>query len=307
MKHFSILETIGKTPIISISKFFPVAIEKNIKVWIKLEKHNPGGSIKDRMALAMVDDGIVSGQINDKTTIIEASSGNTGIALSMVAAAKGLSIIVVMPDSVTIERQRIIKAYGGQVELTPGQQGMVGAIERAVELKKQIRNSWISSQFNNIVNREIHQRTTAKEIAADFPNGLDYLIAGIGTGGHISGCAKALKGNYPNLIVTGVEPFESAVLSDEKAGPHLIQGIGAGFIPNIFTKEYIDNIVKVSSEDAYKFAKMLPLETGILAGISTGANLAATNHQLKNIKNESSVLTFCNDTGERYLSLENLF
>jgi cysteine synthase A len=302
VKHFSILETIGATPTVRISDLFPEAIKKNIKIWIKLERANPGGSIKDRMALAMIEDGIRSGVISGKTTIIEASSGNTGIGLAMVAAVKKLNIIVVMPESVSIERRKIIEAYGGQVELTPAALGMKGAIDHAGQLRKKMKNSWISSQFTNIANREIHERTTSKEIISDFPLGLDYLFAGIGTGGHISGCANSLKGKYPNIIINGVEPDASAVLSGEKPAPHKIQGIGAGFVPQILLRDHISNIVRVTDEEADRFRTLLPKETGIFAGISTGANLAAIDKSIKNINSGSTVLTFCNDTGERYLA-----
>lgn len=302
MKYQSILETIGNTPHIRLNKLFP-----SHEVWIKLEKSNPGSSIKDRIALAMIEDAERKGLINEETTIIEPTSGNTGIGLSLVAAVKGYKAIIVMPESMSIERRRILNAYGAEFVLTPREKGTSGAVERAKELASTIKNSFLPSQFTNKANVEIHERTTAQEILADFPDGIDYLITGVGTGGHITGVSKILKQHFPNLQTFAVEPALSPVLSGGIASPHPFQGIGAGFIPEVFNREYVDQIITVDKNESYNFTKRIAKEEGIFAGISTGAALAAISKKLKNIPENAVILTFNYDTGERYLSVDELF
>lgn len=303
MKVNSLLDTIGNTPHLRINRLF----SKDYEVWIKLEKANPGASIKDRIALAMVEDAERSGQLKSGDFIIEPTSGNTGIGLALVAAVKGYRLILVMPESMTIERRKIMAAYGASLELTPREKGMRGAIERAKELLAITPNSWMPNQFDNIANLEVHRRTTAAEILTDFPNGLDYLITGVGTGGHISGCAEVLKAKFPKLKVFAVEPAKSPVLSGGAPGPHPIQGIGAGFIPAIMNTDILDGVIQVDHEDAYKFAVRCAKEEGIFMGVSSGASLAAISQKLADIEKGSTILTFCYDTGERYLSVDGLF
>ncbi len=307
MKFESILQTIGKTPHVRLTKFFPEANQKNIEVWIKLEKQNPGGSIKDRIALAMIEDAEKKGFLTKDSVIIEPTSGNTGVGLALVAAVKGYKMILVMPESMSIERRKIMTAYGAKLELTPREKGMKGAIEKANELVKEIPHSWMPMQFDNKANPEIHERTTALEIIEDFPQGLDYMVAGIGTGGHFSGCAKILKEKFPTLKAYAVEPEESAVLSGRSPSPHPIQGIGAGFVPNNYNGKLGDGIITVNKDQAFEFAQRLAKEEGILVGVSTGAALAAVAKQLAQMKEGSKVLTFCYDTGERYLSVPGLY
>ena len=302
MKHQNILETIGNTPHIRLNKLF-----KSHEVWIKLEKSNPGSSIKDRIALAMIEDAERKGLLNPDTVIIEPTSGNTGIGLSLVAAVKGYKVIVVMPESMSAERRKIMNAYGAEFVLTPKEKGTSGAVERAKELAATIRNSFLPSQFTNPANVEIHERTTALEILADFPDGIDYLITGVGTGGHITGVSKILKQHFPNLKTYAVEPALSPVLSGGLPSPHPFQGIGAGFIPEVFNREYVDEIITVDKGESFVFAKKITREEGIFAGISTGAALAAVSKKLKDIPESAVILTFNYDTGERYLSVDELF
>lgn len=303
MKAKNILETIGNTPHLRLNRLFDPAYE----VWIKLERANPGGSIKDRIALAMVTDAEEKGLLKPGSTIVEPTSGNTGIGLAMVAAVKGYQLILVMPESMSVERRKLMSAYGAEFVLTPREKGMKGAIEKARELLSEIQDSWMPMQFDNPSNVDIHRRTTALEIINDFPDGLDYLITGVGTGGHITGVAEILKAYFPPLKVFAVEPELSPVLSGGNPGPHPIQGIGAGFIPSIMNTSLLDGVIKVSKEDAYDFAKRAARGEGLLCGISSGASLAAVGKKLHELPKGSRILTFCYDTGERYLSLEGLF
>lgn len=301
MKYNNILETIGKTPVVKINHLF----DSQQNVWIKLEKSNPGGSIKDRIALAMIEDAEQKGIIHQHTTIIEPTSGNTGIGLALVAAVKGYKLILVMPESMSVERRKIMEVYGATFELTPREKGMKGAIEKAKEMVASIENAWMPSQFDNLANPEIHKKTTALEIKNDFPEGLDYLITGVGTGGHITGVAEVLKKDFPNLKVIAVEPELSPVLSGGAPGPHPIQGIGAGFVPNVYNSSLIDAIIQVSKDEAFEMARQIAKKEGIFVGISTGASLAAIVKA--NLPQNSNVLTFNYDTGERYLSVEGLY
>jgi cysteine synthase A len=274
---------------------------------MKQERTNPGGSIKDRIGLAMVEDAERRGVIKSDTVIIEPTSGNTGIALALVAAAKGYRLILTMPESMSLERRRYLAALGAELVLTPKEKGMPGAIEKAQELAAVTPNAWIPQQFENPANTEIHRRTTAQEILTDFPDGLDYMITGVGTGGHITGCAEVLKEKFPKLKVFAVEPTASPVLSGGQRGPHPIQGIGAGFVPGVLNVKILDGIVQVPHEAAFKFAVRCVKEEGIFIGISSGASLAAIAQKLPEIPDNSRILTFCYDTGERYLSVGGLF
>lgn len=303
MKIKNILQHIGNTPHIRINKLFG----DRANVWIKLERNNPGGSIKDRIALSMIEDAEEKGILKKDSVIIEPTSGNTGIGLAMVGAVKNYKVILVMPESMSVERRRLMSAYGAQVELTPREQGMRGAIEHAQKLAKEIPNSWIPMQFENQANKAAHRRTTAQEIISDFPDGLDYLITGVGTGGHISGCAEILKEKFKQLKVIAVEPELSPVISGGKPGSHPIQGIGAGFIPDILRKDLLDEIIQVNKEEAFSFARRCAQEEGILVGISTGASLAVVAKKISELSADAIVLTFCYDTGERYLSVPELF
>ncbi|AWG26784.1 cysteine synthase A [Flavobacterium kingsejongi] len=303
MKAKTILETIGKTPVVKINTLFGDQHE----VWIKLEKNNPGSSIKDRIALAMIEDAESKGLLTKESVIIEPTSGNTGIGLALVAAVKGYKIILVMPESMSVERRKLMSIYGAEFELTPREKGMKGAIEKAAELTASTPHAWSPSQFDNNANVEAHKKTTAQEILADFPEGLDYVITGVGTGGHITGVAAILKQHFPELKVFAVEPELSPVLSGGAPGPHPIQGIGAGFVPSIYKSELIDGVIEVSKEEAFEYARNLALQEGILGGISTGASLAAVAKKLGEVKPGARILTFNYDTGERYLSVEGLF
>jgi len=303
MKANSILETIGNTPHIKINRLF----SPSISVWIKLEKANPAASIKDRIALSMINDAEQKGLINHRSVIIEPTSGNTGIGLAMVAAVKGYRLILVMPESMSVERRKIMSVYGAEFVLTPRELGMKGAIARARELLDETPYAWMPMQFDNPANTAVHRETTATEIIHDFPDGLDYLITGVGTGGHITGCAVALKKEFPRLKVYAVEPALSPVLSGGAPCPHPLQGIGAGFIPSILRKELLDGVIQVSKDDAYTFTRRAAREEGLFAGISTGASLAAVNQKMADFQPGSTILTFCYDTGERYLSTEELF
>lgn len=303
MKATNILETIGNTPVVKINKLFGA----NKNVWIKLERTNPGNSIKDRIALAMIEDAERKGLLKPDSVIIEPTSGNTGIGLALVAAVKGYKVILVMPESMSIERRKLMEIYGAQFELTPREKGMKGAIEKANELVSQIPNAWSPQQFDNPANVEVHERTTAQEIIADFPEGLDYLITGVGTGGHITGVAKVLKAKFPKLKVIAVEPELSPVLSGGSPAPHPLQGIGAGFIPSIFNNELIDEVIQVGRDEAFENTRNIAKLEGIFVGISTGASLSAVAKILEQIPDNANILTFNYDTGERYLSIEGLF
>jgi cysteine synthase A len=302
MKAKSILETIGNTPHVKLERLF-----ENRNVWIKLERNNPGNSIKDRIALAMIEDAEAKGLLNKDSVIIEPTSGNTGIGLAFVAAVKGYRIILVMPESMSIERRKLMSIYGAEFELTPREKGMKGAIEKAAELTASTPNAWSPLQFDNPANVEVHKSTTAQEILADFPDGIDYLITGVGTGGHITGVSAILKQKFPKLKVFAVEPELSPVLSGGSPGLHPIQGIGAGFVPSIYQSGLVDGVIQVSKEDAFEFARAIARKEGILAGVSTGASLAAVSKKLAELPDDAVVLTFNYDTGERYLSVDGLF
>ena len=302
MKYDSIIETIGNTAHVWLNKLFP----KNAEVWLKLERQNPGGSIKDRIALSMIEDAEEKGLLKSGSVIIEPTSGNTGIGLAMIGAVKGYRVILVMPDSMSVERRKLMKAYGAEIELTPKEGGMKASIERAQELLREIPNSWMPLQFDNPANVEAHIHNTAQEIIKDFPQGFDYLVSGVGTGGHLSGCASVLKETFKNMKVVAVEPLDSPVISGGTPGPHKIQGIGAGFIPKNLNVNLIDEVLPVKNDDAYAYARLCAQKEGILVGISSGAVLAAAAKIAE--KNENlRILVFNYDTGERYLSLPDLF
>ena len=303
MKVNNILETIGNTPVVKINKLFGA----NKNVFIKLERTNPGNSIKDRIALAMIEDAEAKGLLNSNSVIIEPTSGNTGIGLALVAAVKGYKVILVMPESMSVERRKLMEIYGAEFDLTPREKGMKGAIERAAELVSQTPNAWSPSQFKNPANVEVHQKTTAQEILADFPNGLDYIITGVGTGGHISGVAAVVKAKFPNVKVIAVEPELSPVLSGGSPSPHPLQGIGAGFIPENYHGDLIDEVIQVSKDEAFEYTRNIAKQEGILVGISTGASLVAVAKKVASLPDDAVVLTFNYDTGERYLSIEGLF
>ncbi|MFV0604318.1 MAG: cysteine synthase A [Niabella sp.] len=303
MKATNILQTIGNTPHVKINRLFG----NDHEVWIKLEKANPGGSIKDRIALAMIEDAEAKGLLNKDSVIIEPTSGNTGIGLALVAAVKGYKLILVMPESMSVERRKLMSVYGAEFVLTPREKGMKGAIEKANELAAATPNSWVPQQFNNQANTEIHRKTTAAEVLADFPEGLDYIITGVGTGGHITGLAELLKDKWPNLKVLAVEPEQSPVIGGGAPGPHPLQGLGAGFIPEILNTEALDGTVQVNKDESFDYAKRIAKEEGIFVGISTGAALAAVAKKLAEIPAGSKILTVNYDTGERYLSIEGLY
>lgn len=300
MKVDNILQTIGNTPHVRINRIFG----PDAQVWIKSERSNPGGSIKDRIGLAMVEDAEKSGALQPGGTIIEPTSGNTGIGLALVAAVKGYQLILVMPDSMSVERRRLMLAYGAQFDLTPKEKGMKGAIARAEELQAQTPGSWVPQQFENPANIEAHVRTTAQEILADFPGGLDALITGVGTGGHITGVARVLKAKFPQLKVFAVEPSLSPVISGGQPGPHPLQGLGAGFIPKNLDVSLLDGVIQVDAEPAREYARRSAREEGMLVGISSGATLAAIAQKLPELPAGSRILGFNYDTGERYLSVE---
>lgn len=303
MRAQSILETIGNTPHVRINRLFGAKVE----VWMKLERANPGASIKDRIAVAMVEDAERRGVLKPGATIVEPTSGNTGIGLAMVAAVKGYPLILVMPDSFSLERRRAMVAYGARLELTPKELGINGAIAKAKELSAGIPDSWIPQQFENRENVTVHRDTTAQEILRDFPDGLDYLITGVGTGGHISGVSEVLKERFPALQTFAVEPEKSPVISGGAHSPHKLQGIGAGFLPANLHRNTLDGAIQVSEEDAFEYARRAAREEGIWIGASSGASLAAVAKKLPDMKAGARVLTFCYDTGERYLSVEGLF
>jgi cysteine synthase A len=304
MKAQNILETIGRTPHIRIQRLFADAAGRGQQVWIKSERSNPGGSIKDRIALAMVEDAERSGALRPGGTIVEPTSGNTGIGLAMVAAVKGYRLVLVMPDSMSVERRRLMLAYGASFDLTPREKGMKGSIARAQEIVAATPGAWMPQQFENPANVEVHVRTTAEEIAADFPDGIDALVTGVGTGGHITGVARVLKAKWPKLQVFAVEPAASPVISGGSPAPHPIQGIGAGFIPANLDVSLLDGTIQVDAEAAREMARRSAREEGILVGISSGATLAAIAQKLPDLPADSTVLGFNYDTGERYLSVD---
>jgi cysteine synthase A len=301
MKAQTILDTIGHTPHVRMHRLFGDATQQ---VWVKSERSNPGGSIKDRIALAMVEDAEASGALQPGGTIIEPTSGNTGVGLAMVAAVKGYKLVLVMPESMSIERRRLMLAYGASFDLTPKEKGMKGAIARAEEIVSSTPGAWMPQQFNNPANTAVHARTTALEILADFPEGVDVMITGVGTGGHLSGCAEVLKAHWPKLQVFAVEPTASPVISGGSPAPHPIQGIGAGFIPGNLNMDLLDGVIQVDAEPAREMARRCAREEGMLVGISSGATLAAIAQKLPELPADAVVLGFNYDTGERYFSVE---
>jgi cysteine synthase len=303
MKLNSILEAIGNTPHLKINNLF----DSKHEVWVKLERSNPGGSIKDRIALYMVEDAEQKGVLNKDSIIIEPTSGNTGIGLAIVAAVKKYRLILVMPESFSIERRKIMAAYGAEFELTSREKGMKGAIEKAKQMVAEIPNAWMPSQFDNPANIDAHRNTTAKEIIKDFPEGFDYLITGVGTGGHITGIASFLKEKFPKIKVFAVEPEASPVISGGQPGPHPLQGIGAGFIPKNLDVKLLDGTIQISKDEAYEYVRKAAKEEGLFVGVSSGATLAAIAKKLKEIPSGSRILGINYDTGERYLSVEGLF
>ena len=309
MRYPTILSTIGSTPTVRLNRLFAGS---GREVWMKLERANPGGSIKDRIALAMIEDAEQRGLLTSNTVIIEPTSGNTGIGLAMVAAVKGYRLTLVMPESMSVERRRVMAAYGAHLELTQRELGMKGAIARAHELVAEHNaagplGAWMPGQFDNPANVDIHVRTTAEEIIRDFPEGVDVMITGVGTGGHITACSEVLKRRWPNHTSYAVEPTKSPVLSGGSPGPHKLQGIGAGFVPGNYHREVVDGVIQVSEEDAFEMTRRCAREEGIFIGASSGASLAAVAQKLPELPEGSRVLTFCYDTGERYLSVDGLF
>jgi cysteine synthase A len=303
MKVNNVLELIGNTPHLRLNRLFG----KDYEVWIKLERQNPGGSIKDRIGLAMIEDAEQKGILKKDSVIIEPTSGNTGIGLALAASIKGYKLILVMPESMSVERRKIMSAYGAEFVLTPREKGMKGAIEKAYELAKENPKAWIPQQFDNEANTEIHRKTTAQEIINDFGDGLDYVITGVGTGGHITAIAELVKQKLPSLKVFAVEPELSPVLSGGSPSPHPLQGLGAGFVPSILNTGALDGVITVGKDEAYQYAQRLAKEEGVFAGVSTGAAVAAVAKKLPDIPKGSKILTFNYDTGERYLSVEGLF
>jgi cysteine synthase A len=299
----SVLDAIGRTPHVKINRLFG----PDANVWIKLERQNPGGSIKDRIALSMVEAAEASGALAPGATIVEPTSGNTGVGLAMVGAAKGYRVVLVMPETMSVERRKLMAAFGAEFVLTPGPGGMTGAIERAREVVAETDGAWMPQQFENPANPDVHEETSAREIADDFPDGLDALVTGVGTGGHITGVARVLRREMPGLKVFAVEPDDSPVISGGEPGPHPIQGIGAGFIPENLDMDLLDGAVRVTGEEAKEYARRAAREEGLLIGISSGASLAAVAKTLPDLAPGARVLTYCYDTGERYLSVEGLF
>ena len=302
-KFKSVLELIGNTPELRVNKLF----DPRVEVWIKLERQNPGGSIKDRIALAMIEDAETRGILRPGSVIVEPTSGNTGVGLALVAAIKGYKLILVMPESFSVERRKLMAAYGAKFELTPRELGMKGAIAKAREIVASTPNAWLPMQFDNPANLEVHKKTTAEELARDHPDGLDYIFAGVGTGGHATAVGEVLRPRWPNLQVFAVEPELSPVLSGGAPGPHPIQGIGAGFVPGNFHPDAVNGVVQVAAPDAFSFAQRAAREEGILIGVSSGAVLAAVAKKLPDIKDGAKILAFTYDTGERYLSVPGLF
>lgn len=303
MRAKNILETIGNTPHVRLNRLYPADYE----VWVKVEKTNPGGSIKDRIALSMVEDAEKKGILKEGSVIIEPTSGNTGIGLALVAAVKGYRLILTMPDSLSIERRKVIAALGAELVLTPREKGMKGSIAKAEELAAEIENSWIPFQFDNPANVDVHRNFTAQEILNDFPEGFDYLITGVGTGGHITGVAEVLKKKFPNIKVFAVEPDASPVIGGGQPGPHPLQGIGAGFIPKNLHTELLDGTIEVGKEESFEYAKKAAKLEGLFVGISSGASLAAVAKKIKELPKGSRILTFSYDHGERYLSVDGLY
>lgn len=301
MKVNSILDVIGNTPHLKLNKLFGTN-----EVWVKLERQNPGASIKDRIALSMIEEAEKRGELKKGMTVIEPTSGNTGVGLSMVCAVKGYKLIVVMPDSMSIERRKLVTAYGGTLELTPKEKGTKGAIDRAREILATTENSWMPMQFENPDNVKIHTERTAQEVLQDFPDGLDVLITGVGTGGHITAVGRELKKKFPKLKVVAVEPADSPVLSGGNPGPHPLQGIGTGFVPAVLDRSVIDEVITITKDEAFQMAQRSAREEGLLVGVSSGASLAAVAKYLQK-NGKQKVLTFCYDTGERYLSVAGLF
>lgn len=304
MKYDNILQTIGKTPVVRLNHLFA---DYQGEVWLKLERANPGGSIKDRIALAMIEDAERKGILQPDSVIVEPTSGNTGIGLAMVAAVKGYKLVLVMPESMSIERRRLMALYGAEFELTPREKGMKGAIARAKEIAESNDKVWVPGQFENPANVSVHRETTALEILADFPEGLDVLVTGVGTGGHITGVGEVLKERHPEFQVFAVEPADSPVISGGQPGPHPLQGIGAGFIPENLHTAVLDGAIQVSKDEAFDYARRAAREEGILLGISSGAALAAVAKKLPELGQGKRILVFNYDTGERYLSVEGLF
>ena len=302
-KANSILELIGNTPVLRINKLY----DRRVEVWAKLERQNPGGSIKDRIALAMIEDAEERGVLKPGGVIVEPTSGNTGVGLALVAAVKGYKLILVMPESMSVERRKLMVAYGAGLELTPRELGMKGSIAKAREIVAETPGAWLPMQFDNPANVEIHKKTTAEEVARDFPDGLDYIFAGVGTGGHATAVGEVLRPRWPKLKVFAVEPELSPVLSGGVHGPHPIQGIGAGFVPGNFHPDAVNGIVQVSAPDAFKYAQRAAREEGLLVGVSSGAILAAVANKLPEIADGARILAFTYDTGERYLSVPGLF
>ena len=306
MRANTILDTVGNTPHVRINKLY-AKIAPKTNVWLKLERANPGGSIKDRIGVAMIEDAEQRGVLKKGSVIVEPTSGNTGIGLAMTAAVKGYRCILVMPESMSVERRRILAAYGAELELTPRETGMKGSIARAEAIVAATPNAWMPQQFENPANIEIHRKTTAREIVRDFPEGIDYLITGVGTGGHITGVSETLKQTMGSVKTFAVEPAKSTVLSGGTHTPHKLQGIGAGFVPANFHHDVVDGFIQVTEEDAFDYARRAAREEGIFVGPSSGAALAAVAQKLPDITPGSTVLAFCYDTGERYLSVEGLF
>lgn len=303
MRAKSILEVIGNTPHLQLQRLFS---PHSAEVWVKLERQNPGGSIKDRIALCMIEEAEKRGDLKSGMTIIEPTSGNTGIGLAMVCAVKGYKLLLVMPESMSVERRKIMSAYGAKFELTPKEKGTKGAVERAREIFTSTPNAWMPMQFDNRDNLKAHAETTAAEILRDFPEGIDHLISGVGTGGHLTAVGKILKEKFPKAKVVAVEPVDSPVLSGGGPGPHPLQGIGTGFIPSIVDQSVFDEVITISKAEAFSFAQRAAREEGLFIGISSGASLAAVNKYLEK-QSGGRILTFCYDTGERYLSTEGLF
>ena len=303
MKYESAIDQIGGTPHLRLSRLFPDARD----VWIKLERFNPGGSIKDRIALSMVEAAEQSGELTGQSVIVEPTSGNTGIGLALIGAVKGYRVILVMPESLSVERRRLMYAYGAEVVLTPKEEGMNGSIDRARHIVETTPKAWMPMQFQNEANPNAHRRRTAREIIADFPDGFDYLVTGVGTGGHITGTADILRTEFPGIRIVAVEPEDSPVLSGGSPGSHGIQGIGAGFIPDVLNQSLIDEVIPVATEDAYRFTRRMAETEGMLVGISTGASLSAVNRILEREGTSCRILTFNYDSGERYLSVDGLF
>jgi cysteine synthase A len=299
----TVLDAIGNTPELRINRLF----DPRVEVWVKLERQNPGGSIKDRIGLSMIEDAEARGILKTGATIVEPTSGNTGVGLALVAAVRGYKLILTMPESMSVERRKLLAAYGASFVLTPRELGMAGAVEKAQELLKQIPGSWMPGQFHNPANIAVHKKTTAEEIARDFPDGLDYIFAGVGTGGHVTAVGEVLRPRWPTLQVFAVEPEASPIISGGRPGPHPIQGLGANFIPDNFHRDAVSGVITVAAPDAFVFTQRAAREEGLLVGISSGAVLAAVAKKLPDIADGARILAFTYDTGERYLSVPGLF